>query len=90
MGVASLVIGIISIVLSFIPCVNWFALVPSIVGIILGAVGLSKAKKANEPTGCATAGLVLNIISCVWIVVWGALLGAAAGAVATELNSMAL
>ena len=80
MGVASLVIGIVAVVLSFIPCVNWFAFVPAIVGLILGACGLSSAKKQNQPTGKAVAGIVLNILACAWIVIWGCLFGAAAAA----------
>ena len=88
MGVASLVLGIITIVLSFIPCVNWFAFVPAVLGIVLGAVGISSAKKNNAPKGTAVAGLVLNILSCVWIVIAGLLFTAAAAGVAEEFNSL--
>ena len=87
MGVASLVIGIIAVILSFIPCVNWFAFLPAVVGIILGAVGRASAKKAGKPTGCATAGLVLNIIACAWIAVWSFMLGAAVDSAASAAAS---
>ena len=72
MGVASLVIGIVSVVLGFIPCVGQLAFIPSIVGIILGAVGIATGKKAQppKPIGTAIAGLVLNIIAIVVILLW--------------------
>lgn len=58
MGVASLVLGIISIVgACFAPALTaWIFAIPGIIGIILAAVG----KKNNAK--CATAGLVLSII----------------------------
>ena len=57
MAVASLVLGIISILFSFIPALNFVGLASGIVGLILGII----AKKQN-PSGMATAGLVLSII----------------------------
>ena len=58
MGIASLVLGIISVVWS---CFGgtWISSLLGIIGIILGAVG--KKKDAN----CASAGLVLSIIGTV-------------------------
>ena len=55
MGIASLVLGIISVVLAVFGG-TWVASVLGIVGIILGAVG-----KKNGAS-CAAAGLVLSII----------------------------
>ena len=56
-GVASMVLGIVSLCLS---CCAYFISIPcAIVGIILGLIGLKK--KAGR--GMATAGLVCSIIS---------------------------
>ena len=56
-GVASMVLGIISLCLS---CCAYFISIPcAIVGIILGLIGLKK--QAGQ--GMATAGLVCSIIS---------------------------
>lgn len=59
LAVASLVLGIVAIVFSFIG-LGWLGLIIGIVGIVLGVM----AKKKN-PTGMATAGLVLSIIGTV-------------------------
>ena len=58
MGVAGLVLGIVSVVIGlFIPGIGWLGLVTGIVGIILSALAI-KAQKAS----INTAGLVLSII----------------------------
>lgn len=60
MGVAALVLGIISAVIAcFFSYVGWIGIICGILGIIFGAV----AKKNPETNnGTATAGLVLSII----------------------------
>lgn len=60
LAIASLVLGIVAIVFSFIGLSIPFGLIIGIVGIILGIM----AKKKN-PCGMATAGLVLSIIGTV-------------------------
>ncbi len=66
MGVASLVLGIISIVGGAFG-LGILTLVCGIVGIILGALG----RKDPEKAGMANAGLVLSIIgSALSLVVW--------------------
>lgn len=58
-AIAALVLGIVSIVFSFF--LQWLGLIIGIVGIVLAVV----AKKKN-PSGMATAGLVLSIIGTVF------------------------
>ena len=60
LAIASLVLGIVAIVFSFIGLSIPFGLIIGIVGIILGVM----AKKKN-PSGMATAGLVLSIIGTI-------------------------
>ena len=64
MAVAGLVLGIISAAGAFIPFFNFIAWVCGIVGIILSV----KARKV-QPSGMATAGLVLSIIGTALAVV---------------------
>lgn len=59
MAVASLVLGIISVVVAvFFAGLNWLAVILGVLGIIFGAM----ARKQPEKKGLATAGLVLSII----------------------------
>lgn len=48
MGLASLIIGIICILMSFIPVVGLFFIIPAIVGLVLGIVGIVHSKKENK------------------------------------------
>ena len=70
MGVASLVLGIVALVVAWIPCVGAYALVFSIVGLILGAVGIAVAKKKGQGKGLSIAGLVCNVIATAIAVIW--------------------
>ena len=73
MGVAALVIGIIAIICGFIPLCGYFALLPAVVGLILGIISASKAAKNNQPKSVALAGAILNGIAIIFIVVWTAI-----------------
>ena len=83
MGVASLVLGIIALVVSIgtgAAGMGWIGSICGIIAIILGAI----ARKKPEQKGTATGGLVCGIISLSWGIIATiacvACLGAAAGA----------
>jgi hypothetical protein len=65
MGVAGLVLGILAAIGGWIPGISYVSWLLAIIGIVLSAIGMSKAKKANQPTGICVAGLVLSIIGLV-------------------------
>jgi hypothetical protein len=77
MGISSMVIGIISAILGFIPLCNYFAFIPAVVGLILGIVDLIKKGKKGEPRGIAIAGVVLCSLAIVLIFVWTGIIAAA-------------
>lgn len=63
MSVAALVLGIVGLVFSFVPCFGVYALFIAVPGIVFGALGLRKALKENgKDKGLAIAGLVCAII----------------------------
>jgi phosphate/sulfate permease len=63
LGIASLIISIITFVLAVIPCVGMMAIIPGIIAIVLAAVGLSQAARSNSPKGVLIAGLIIGIIA---------------------------
>lgn len=87
MAIASLVLGIISLIfacVSFSVILGWLsivALIMGIVGIVLAGMAKSKGK-----SGSATAGLVLSILSTIFSfvpgILWIIVIMAAAGAAA--------
>jgi len=60
MGIAALILGILGVVLSWIPGIGWLGVVLAVVGAILGALALKGEKK-----GLGIAGLVLSVIALI-------------------------
>lgn len=89
MGVASLVLGIVGLILSFIPCVGWIALALTIPGVILGAIGISAAKKSGQGKGISVAGLVCSLLATIFAVVWMLLIAGATSATASAIDEIA-
>ena len=69
-GIASLILGILALLIAFIPCIGIFALLPGIIAIVLSIVGLSQARNSNGTTGIIIAGLVISIIGTLIAAVW--------------------
>lgn len=66
MAVASLVLGICSLVFPFIG-LGWLSVLIGVVGTVLGALG----RKNAEKQGLATAGMVMSIISvALGLIMW--------------------
>ncbi|UDQ98029.1 hypothetical protein AAEX28_13690 [Lentisphaerota bacterium WC36G] len=73
MGIAALILGIISIVIGLVPLCGFFGIVPAIVGLILGGIDSSKKSKTGEAKGLATAAIILNIIAIIVIILLGSI-----------------
>ena len=76
-------LSIAGFILSFIPWLN-------VVGLILCAIGLSKAKKNGDKKGLAVAGLVISCLSVGWIILIISAIIGAIGVAAGSMSSMAL
>ena len=61
MGIAALILGILGVVLSWIPIVGWVGVVLALVAIILGLLTLKKGKK-----GMGIAALILGVVGFGW------------------------
>lgn len=77
MGIAALILGILSIIIGFIPLCGSIALVPAIIGLILGIVDTVQKNKKGEKKGISIAGLVLSAIAIVVIIFWVFIFGVA-------------
>ncbi len=79
-GIASLILGIISLALFCIPV---FPAIVALVGMIFGIVSISKSGKAGKKSGLGIAGLICSIIG---IVIGGLYILGLVGAVVQELS----
>ena len=62
LGIAGLVLGIIAILICFIPCIGILAIVPGLVGVTLSAIAYNQAVKGNGLKGIIIAALVISIL----------------------------
>jgi hypothetical protein len=89
MGIASMIIGIVALVLALIPPLNLLVFLPALVGLGLGIADLAAKAKSGQPRGMAIAGVILNPLAAIiiflfyFLIVYGAatLLGPATSAV---------
>ena len=70
LGIAGLVLGIISIPLAIMGCTMFIALLFGGVGIVLSAIGMSQAKQSNQSKGLPLSGLVVSIIGTFIALLW--------------------
>lgn len=67
-----LILGAISLVISLIPYIGVIAIIPAILGIVLGII---YATKEEEKKGILVLGTVLSFLSliiiCFWIILFG-------------------
>ena len=62
LAVASLVLGIVGLVIGLVPFIGWFMLPAWILAVIFGFIGRNK----QVQKGLATTGLVLGIVTIVY------------------------
>lgn len=65
LAIVGLILGIVSLVLTWIPYVNIAALACAIVGLILSLKGKNKLVEAGQAKGLAVAGLIVSIVGLV-------------------------
>lgn len=85
LSTASLVLGIISIVFSFIPFLNFLSIIMGILSIIFGIIGI--VRKAGK--GVAIAGFILGIISIIITYNFYKNVSDVFGNISNELNNIA-
>jgi hypothetical protein len=91
LGIAGFVLGLIALIISFIPCLGMYALAPGIVAIILSAIALIQASKSDAEKGLIIAALVISIIGTSIAAYQYSILSSAANSfieMSEEFNSM--
>jgi hypothetical protein len=78
LAISSLILGIIALFLSWIPIVNYLAVILGVIGLVLGAIGIFKSKRVMSIFGTA-----LSVLS---IIIAFTVFGAFAAAVDEELG----
>ena len=70
MNIAGMVLGIIAVILVWIPFVGLISIPMVLIGLPLSFFGFQKSRKNREGVGIAVAGLTTNLIALGAIVLW--------------------
>lgn len=70
MGIFALIVAVVGIIASFIPCFGLIGIIFGILAIIFGVIGFFQAKKENASTALPLTGLILGIIATIIVIIW--------------------
>jgi hypothetical protein len=91
LGLTGFVVGLVGLVISFIPLIGVVAWPLVVLGIIFSSIGISKAVKGRATNkGLAITGLVLSLVGVVAIIVWSAVIKTANDEITEEANREAV
>jgi hypothetical protein len=62
-AILGLVVGILSLLVSMIPCIGYYALVPSVMALICSIAGVIYLKKAGKSNSIAVIGILLGTLA---------------------------
>jgi hypothetical protein len=62
-GVLSFAIGVVSIILGLIPCINILAVLTSLAGLAIGVLAYRQSRLAHSPTRYALFGIIFSAIA---------------------------
>ncbi len=71
LGIAGLILGIVALVVSFIPCIGLLALIPGIIAVVFSAIALNQANRTGSAKGIIIAALVISILGTSMAGLWG-------------------
>lgn len=70
LGIIALILGIISLLFAFIPCVGMLAFAPAGIALLLSTIGLVQANKNNGAKGLNLGALIVSVISIIFASIW--------------------
>lgn len=86
LSIGGMVVGIVSLLLSFIPCIGIFGGILALVGLVLSIIGYRSAKDYGGPTTMAIVGMVVSGLAILIALAWGTFIAKAGNSVATPLE----
>ncbi|MFV0530909.1 MAG: hypothetical protein ACK5MD_05680 [Flavobacteriales bacterium] len=63
-GITGLILGILTLLVSFIPCFGIFAIIFGVIGVLISLVGLGIALKHDHPKGLIIGALITAFLGC--------------------------
>ena len=76
MGVAALILGILGLIIAWIPLCGMVALLPCVIGLCLGIADIVVKSKREQPRGVGIAGTILNAVALAILIIWNVYIAA--------------
>lgn len=70
LGISGLVLGVITLLISFIPCLGAYAFIPGVVAICISTTGLVMARRQHIPKTILVAALIISLIGTATAIGW--------------------
>ncbi|HCV51108.1 MAG TPA: hypothetical protein DGP89_07155 [Saprospirales bacterium] len=86
LSIGGMVVGILSLLISFIPCIGVLGGLIGVVGLILSIIGYRSAKDSGGPTTIAIVGIVLSALAIIIALAWGTFMSRASNNATTPLE----
>jgi uncharacterized membrane protein len=68
LGTLSMAIGVITLIIGFVPCISWLALIPGTIGLGIGIYALAKERKADVSSKLAIWGIIFNVVGIIGVI----------------------
>lgn len=70
MGIVGIVLGVISLILAFIPCIGFVALLPAALALIFSVISIIQASNGYGSKGLGIGALIVSVLSIFLSVIW--------------------
>jgi len=65
LGIAAFVVGILSLIFSFIPCIGMYAAIPAFVALVIAIIAFAKARETDLNKGLIVAAIVISAVAII-------------------------
>ncbi|HQI88200.1 MAG TPA: hypothetical protein PLA63_02350, partial [Tenuifilum sp.] len=70
MGIVGIVLAVISLILAFIPCIGFVALLPAALALIFSIISIIQATNGYGSKGLGIGALIVSVLSIFLAVMW--------------------
>ncbi len=75
MGIVGIVLAVISLILAFIPCIGFVALLPAALALIFSIISIIQASNGYGSKGLGIGALIVSVISIFIALIWLTIIG---------------
>lgn len=70
MGIASMVLGIVTVLIAWIPFCGWVSFLPAVAGLVLGIIDIVSKHKLGKVSGMGIAGVICSSFAIIFNMIY--------------------